>query len=55
MTGSVALPDMGLVKPNFIMKGMVDCDGRPCNLIDPVHMTLKLRDMPIRKPKTCNG
>lgn len=45
LTGSVALPDMGLVIPNFIMKCMIDCDSRPRNLIDPVHVTLKLRDM----------
>lgn len=42
LTGPIALPDMGLIIPNFVMKGMIDCDGRPCNLIDPVHMVLKL-------------
>lgn len=47
MTRSIAPPDMGLVIPNFIMEGMVDCDGRPSNLIDPVHMMLKVSSMSV--------
>jgi hypothetical protein len=42
LAGSIAFPDVSLVVSDFVVERMVDGDGSPSSLVDPVHMVLEL-------------